>query len=78
MSLLLDELKDAAAKLSGAERAALALALIESLDGATDVEEDVEAAWDREIERRTRQADRGEVSLIPGDEVFARLRRHLG
>jgi hypothetical protein len=30
-----------------------------------------------EIERRMGQIDPGEVQLIPGDEVFARLRRRL-
>jgi putative addiction module component len=58
---------------SGAE---LALSLIESLDGPADP--DVEEAWRLKIERRIGQIERGEVELIPGDEVFARLRRRLG
>ena len=72
----LAELKKKAAQLSDAERADLALSLIESLDGPADP--DVEEAWRAEIERRMGQIDRGEVELIPGDEVFARLRRRLG
>jgi putative addiction module component (TIGR02574 family) len=76
MSDTLTELKQMAAKLADAERAELALSLIESLDGPADP--DVEEAWRVEIERRIGQIDRDEVELIAGDEVFARLRRRLG
>jgi putative addiction module component (TIGR02574 family) len=76
MSDMLADLKKKASQLSDAERAELALSLIESLDGPADPE--VEEAWRAEIERRIGQIDRGEVQLIPGDEVFARLRRRLG
>lgn len=76
MSDTLLELKQKAAQLPDAERAELALSLIESLDGPAD--SDVEEAWRLEVERRIGQIDRGEIQLIPGDEVFARLRRRLG
>ena len=68
MSTALSELKEKASQLSETDRAELAMSLIESLDGTPDP--DVEEAWRLEIER-------GEVQLIPGDEVFARLRRRL-
>ena len=76
MSNILAELKQKAAQLPEAERAELALVLIESLDGPADA--DVEEAWRVEIEHRVAQVERGEVELIPGDEVFERLRRWLG
>ena len=76
MSDTLTELKEKASRLSEAERAALALSLIESLDGPPDP--GVEEAWRIEIERRVGEIDRGEAQLIPGDEVFARVRRRLG
>ena len=76
MSNALAALKQKAAELSDTERAELALALIESLDGPADP--DVEEAWRLEIDRRVGEVERGEVELIPGDEVFARLRRRLG
>jgi len=76
MSPVLAELKRQAAQLSQSERAELALALIESLDGEPPA--DVEEAWRVEVERRIAEIDRGEVQLIPGDEVFARLRKRLG
>lgn len=76
MSKVLAELKEKAAQLPEPERAALALSLIESLDGRPD--EGVEEAWDREISRRIAEIERGEAKLIPADEVFTRLRRRLG
>ncbi len=76
MSNMLAELKEKAAQLSEAERAELALALIESLDGPAET--GVEEAWRVEIGRRVAQVERGEVQPIPGDEVFERLRRRLG
>ena len=77
MSTTLDELKREAAKLPDAERAELALSLIESLDAPAD-EGDFEEEWRQEIERRASQVDRAEVQPVPGDEVFARIRRRLG
>ncbi len=76
MSPALAELKQQAAQLSEAERAELTLALIESLDGEADV--NIEEAWRVEIKRRIGEIDRGEVESIPGDQVFARVRRKLG
>jgi putative addiction module component (TIGR02574 family) len=74
---MLAELKEKAAQLSAQERADLALALIESLDGPPEDPAVVEEAWRVEIERRVREVDRGEVKLIPGEEVFAEVRRRL-
>jgi putative addiction module component (TIGR02574 family) len=75
MSTTLEDIKEKAQQLSEMERAELALALIESLDGPPDA--DVEEAWRIEIERREGQVERGEVQPIPGDEVLERLRRRL-
>ena len=77
MSSVLAELKEKAAQLSEPERADLALALIESLDGPAEDHAAVEEAWRVEIERRVGEIDRGEVKPIPGDEVFAEVRRRL-
>ena len=76
VSTELIELKQRAARLSENERAELALALISSLDG--EPETGVDEAWRVEIARRFAQIDRAEVELVPGDDVFARLRRTLG
>lgn len=74
---MLAELKEKAAQLSEPERADLALALIESLDGPAEDPALVEEAWRVEIERRVGEIERGEVKPIPGDEVFAEVRRRL-
>lgn len=76
MSNVLGDLKAKAFELSEFERAELAFALIESLDGPVDP--DAEQTWACEIERRVAQLDCGEVTLIPGDKVFADLRQRLG
>ena len=47
--------------------------LLESLNLPTRTE--VEEAWAKEVEHRMSQVERGEVQLIPGEEVFAELRR---
>jgi putative addiction module component (TIGR02574 family) len=36
---------------------------------------DIDKMWAEEAERRVSQIDRGEVQLIPGEEVFAKIRR---
>jgi putative addiction module component (TIGR02574 family) len=71
MSNTLAELEEKAAQLSEAERAELALAIIESLDGPLEPAVDVEEAWRVEIDRRVAQIERGEVELIPGDSSSA-------
>jgi putative addiction module component (TIGR02574 family) len=77
VSIELDLLKQQAAKLSEAERAELALALIESLDPAAEDAEEVERAWQVEIERRIGEIERGEAQLIPGHEALAHVRQKL-
>ncbi|MBL8529732.1 MAG: addiction module protein [Burkholderiales bacterium] len=77
MSSMLAELKQKAAQLSEPERADLALALIESLHGPAEDRNAVEEAWRAEMERRADEVERGEVEVIPGDEVFAEVRCRL-
>ena len=76
MSSALIELKEKASQLTEAERAEFALSFLESLDDPAD--SGVEEAWRLEVERRVGEIERSEVQLIPGDEVFARLRRRFG
>jgi putative addiction module component (TIGR02574 family) len=63
-------LKDALALPSEA-RAALAGSLLDSLDG--EVDEDAEAAWAIEVNRRVAELDSGAVKTIPWAEVRRRL-----
>jgi putative addiction module component (TIGR02574 family) len=54
------------------ERAEIAASLISSLDEQAD--EAADAAWDAEIKRRLESIDRGEVQLVPWDDVMQELR----
>jgi putative addiction module component (TIGR02574 family) len=60
---LSQELLNDAMRLPDEQRAALAAALIESLDDGVD--EDAEAAWSIEIARRLREVESGDVKTIP-------------
>lgn len=71
MSRTFTELWKEASELSEKDRADLAGLLIESLEGEPD--EDVEAAWAVEIERRVAEIDAGAVKSIPWEEVRQRL-----
>ena len=62
--------------LSAEERAELAGSLLESLDGAPDDPEAVEAAWNEEIARRT-DLDSGKARTIPWEEVRHRISSKL-
>ena len=53
------------------QRAALADSLLNSLD--TEVDADVEQAWQDEIERRIESVRNGTTELVPWEEVQARL-----
>lgn len=57
------------------QRAALADSLLGSLD--TEVEADVEQAWREEIERRVESVRNGTATLVPWEEVQARLLQRL-
>jgi putative addiction module component (TIGR02574 family) len=56
------------------ERAALAASLLDSLD--SDVDEDAEAAWAIEVNRRVTELDAGAVMTIAWAEVRRRLAAH--
>ena len=60
-----------ALRLSARKRAALAEALIASLD--EDIDDHAEAGWRSEIERRITELDSGSVSAIPWHVVRHRL-----
>jgi putative addiction module component (TIGR02574 family) len=52
--------------------------LLERLIASLDSDPEVEAAWDREADRREAELDAGTVTAVPGDEAIARLRARLG
>ena len=73
MPTLVEELSERAKTLSVQDRARLAEELLESLDQESS--SGVEAARDREIQRRVAEVESGMVTLVPSDDVHADARR---
>lgn len=69
------DLRDAALSLSRQERARLAHELLASLDGRVD--DDVDEAWARAVERRVEEVRDGSVELVDGDDVHRAIRARL-
>jgi len=70
------EIEKSARLLSPEERARLAEAMTESLREAMPAE--IEAAWEAEIRQRVDAYERGEATLIPAEDVFAKARKITG
>lgn len=70
-----DHILRTALSLDPNDRAEIAASLIQSLDPQQD--EDVEVAWADEIKRRIESIDKGQVQLIPSDEVMRSMRERL-
>ncbi len=73
MITTLETLEAEVLKLPASDRSHLLQRLLASLD----VDEDVEAAWDREADRREAELDSGAVQALPSEDVMARLRARL-
>ena len=71
MSPAATELLREALELDEADRAAVAGALIESLEG--EAHPDAAAAWETAIRRRVEELETGAVSPVPWSEVRERL-----
>ncbi len=69
-----EEVVSAALSLSPEARAVLAEQLLASLETS---QEEVDAAWRVEIERRVKEIEEGRVRLIPGEQVMSELRAQL-
>jgi putative addiction module component (TIGR02574 family) len=70
------ELIDRVLHLPAVDRASLARKIILSLEPA-DFDPDAEEAWNAEIESRSAQVDRGEVTPLDWRESIDRARRSL-
>ncbi|MEP6822409.1 MAG: addiction module protein [Chthoniobacterales bacterium] len=73
MTQAVSEILEEAERLSAPERAELADRLVERL--VHDIPPDIAAAQIAEVRQRIAQVESGEVSLIPGDEALAHVRR---
>jgi len=67
-----EEIMSAALALPPNARAMLAEHLMESLDA--EDQEQIDALWAEEAERRDKELEDGTVKAIPGEEVMNRLR----
>jgi len=72
MGIATDKLLEEALLLPADERASLVEKLLQSLNLPTEAE--VNRLWVEEAERRVSQIEAGKVELIPGEQVFARIR----
>lgn len=75
MTKAAEEVLSKALRLDVSERAELAAELLASLDGEPD--EDVEAAWAAEIERRMARIKAGTAKLVPWEDVKNRIEAEI-
>jgi len=68
-----DKVVDEALELPAEARIGLVDRILVSLNLPT--QPDIDRLWAEEAERRVAEIDRGDVELIPGEEVFAKIRR---
>jgi putative addiction module component (TIGR02574 family) len=68
-----DRVVSEALELPAEARISLVERILASLNLPT--QPDVERLWAEEAERRVAEIDKGEVDLIPGDEVFDKVRQ---
>jgi putative addiction module component (TIGR02574 family) len=75
MTKAAESLLHEAMKLEVSERAELASELLASLEG--EPEEEVEAAWAAEIQRRIERIEAGSEKLLPWDDVKRRIDKEI-
>lgn len=75
MTKAAEEVLEKALRLDVSERAELTAELLASLDGESD--EDVEAAWAAEIERRMARIKAGTANLVPWEDVKNRIEKKI-
>jgi putative addiction module component (TIGR02574 family) len=75
MSTLFADIEKEARRLSADERARLAEVLLESLQDTPLA--DVNVAWDAEIAQRVAAFERGELTTLFAEDVFAEARRFI-
>ena len=73
MSVIANKVVEEALSLPSDERVSLVEKLLMSLN--LPIQAEIDQLWMEEAERRVSQIERGDVELIPGNEVFAKIRR---
>ena len=72
MAIALERVIDEALLLPADARVGLVEKIIESLNLPT--RQEIDKIWAEEAEKRIQQIDQGEVDLIPGEDVFSKIR----
>ena len=72
MSIIVEKVFDEALSLPAEARINLVERLLTSLN--LPVQAEIDRLWAEEAERRVAQIDKGEVKLVSGEEIFARIR----
>ncbi len=75
MTALAEKIYNEALDLSAEDRLTLLDRLLHSSN--LSPQKDIDLAWAEEAERRDRQIDNGTATLIPGNEVFAKINARL-
>ena len=76
MTATTDRVTEEALSLPADIRLNLVEKLITSLN--LPIDEDIDRLWAKEAERRVSQIETGEVRLVPGEEVFSKIRAKYG
>ena len=76
MAVMTDRVTEEALSLPADIRLNLVEKLITSLN--LPIDKDVDRLWAEEAERRISQIEAGEVKLVPGEEVFSKIRAKYG
>lgn len=78
MAVVFATINEQAMQLSPDEKRALIESLVISMDCDSDADpQEIARAWDEEIKQRVDAMNKGDVEMVDGDEVFARLRTLL-
>ncbi len=72
MEKMTDKIVDEALSLPADERLNLIEKLLASLN--LPVDEEIDRLWAEEAERRLSQIEAGEATLVPGEDVFSKIR----
>ena len=71
-----DRVVDEALSLPADARLSLVEKLLKSLN--LPIDEEIDRLWAEEAERRVSQIEEGKVKLVPGEEVFGKIRAKHG
>ncbi|MEI8372577.1 MAG: addiction module protein [Planctomycetota bacterium] len=75
MTEIAEKLKAELSQLAEKDRAELAYYLIRSLDLEDEDEDNIQSAWEAELEQRWQDMETGTITGVPAEDVFAEMRK---